>query len=79
MTNQEKYTTAYVEAFEITPEETAGLKYTGITAWDSIGHMNLVAIIEETFEIEMDTDDIIDLSSFEKGMEILHEKYNVEF
>ena len=79
MTNQEKYTNAYVEAFEITPEETSGLKYTGITAWDSIGHMNLVAIIEETFEIEMDTDDIIDLSSFEKGMEILHEKYNVEF
>lgn len=79
MTNKEKYINAFVEAFEITPEQTEGLKYTGIPAWDSIGHMNLVAILEETFNIEMDTDDIIDLSSFEKGMEILNEKYNVEF
>lgn len=79
MTNQEKYTNAFIEAFGITTEQTVGLIYTGIEAWDSIGHMNLVAVLEETFEIEMDTDDIIDLNSFEKGMEILHEKYNVEF
>lgn len=79
MTNKEKYTKAFVETFEINEEQTIGLRYTGITAWDSIGHMGLVAALEEAFDIMMDTDDIIDLNSFEKGMEILSEKYDVEF
>lgn len=78
MTNLEKYTNVFVEAFGITAEQTAGLAYQGIEAWDSVGHMTLVAAIEDTFDIMMDTDDIIDLSSFEKGKEILA-KYNVEF
>ncbi len=51
----------------------------GIPAWDSIGHMSLVAALEEAFDIMMDTDDIIDFSSYKKGMEILSEKYGVEF
>lgn len=78
MTNLEKYTNVFVEAFGITADQTAGLAYQGIDAWDSVGHMTLVAAIEDTFDIMMDTDDIIDLSSFEKGKEILA-KYNVEF
>ena len=41
--------------------------------------MGLIAELEDTFGIMMDTDDIIDLSSFEKGIEILGEKYDVEF
>ncbi len=49
----------------------------GIPAWDSIGHMSLVAALEEAFDIMMDTDDIIDLSSYEKGKEIL-KKYDIE-
>ena len=40
--------------------------------------MTLVAAIEDTFDIMMDTDDIIDLSSYEKGIEIL-KKYDIEF
>ena len=44
--------------------------------WDSIGHMGMIAELEDAFNIELDTDDIIDFSSFEKGKEIL-QKYNV--
>ena len=33
--------------------------------------MQLMAALEEDFEIEMDVDDIIDFSSFEKGKEIM--------
>ena len=40
--------------------------------------MSLVAALEDEFDIMIDTDDIIDLSSFEKGKEILA-KYGVEF
>ena len=79
MTKIEKYTDVFIKTFDIKEEDTKGLQYTGIQAWDSIGHMSLIAALEETFDIMMDTDDIIDLSSFEKGMEILNEKYDVEF
>ncbi len=77
MTNLEKYTKAFMSTFDIKPEETEGLKYQGIEAWDSVGHMGLVAAIEDAFGIMLDADDIVDLSSFEKGQEIL-KKYNVE-
>lgn len=77
MTNKEKYTKAFVETFGITEAQTDGLKYQAIPEWDSVGHMSLVAAIEDAFDIMMDTEDIIDLSSFEKGKEIL-KKYNVE-
>ena len=45
--------------------------------WDSVGHMTLIAALEDAFDIMVDMDDIIDRSSFEKGKEILR-KYDVE-
>lgn len=77
MTNKEKYVNAFVEALEIEENQVEGLQYQGIAAWDSVGHMSLVAAIEDTFDIMMDTDDIIDFSSYEKGIELL-KKYDVE-
>lgn len=76
MTNLEKYTKVFTDSFGITENQVAGLSYQGIEAWDSVGHMTLVAALEDAFDIMLDTDDIIDLSSFEKGKEILA-KYNV--
>ena len=77
MTNQEKYVNAFVEALEVTPGETPALVYGQSKAWDSVGHMTLVAALEDAFDIMMEMDDIIDLSSFDKGKEILR-KYDVE-
>ena len=77
MTNQEKYLNAFVEALEVTPEEAPALVYGESKAWDSVGHMTLVAALEDAFDIMMEMDDIIDLSSFAKGKEILR-KYDVE-
>lgn len=54
------------------------LLYNTIPEWDSIGHMGMIAAIEETFDIMMETDDIIDFSSYKKGFEIL-EKYGIKF
>ena len=80
MTNLEKYNKAFMETLEIGEDQLAGLKYQGIEAWDSVGHMSLVAAIEDAFDIMMDTDDIIDFSSYEKGKEILaKDAYGVEF
>ena len=47
------------------------LKYNDIPEWDSIGHMTLMSELEEGLNISMDTDDIIDFSSFKKGIQIL--------
>jgi len=52
------------------------LKYNDIPEWDSIGHMTLIAALEEKYKISIDTDDIVDFSSFKKGIEIL-KKYKV--
>lgn len=79
MTNLEKYEQAFCESLEITKEQLAGLEYQQVASWDSVGHMGLVAAIEDAFDIMMDTDDIIDLSSFEKGKEILASNYGIEF
>ena len=54
------------------------LKYNDIPEWDSIGHMTLMSGLEEEFKISIETDDIVDFSSFEKGKEIL-KKYKINF
>lgn len=78
MTNLEKYIGAFTESLEISADKLEGLEYQGIVEWDSVGHMSLIAALEDAFDIMMDTDDIIDFSSFEKGKEILA-KYNIIF
>lgn len=78
MTSSDKYINAFVQAFEIDAETVINLKFQDIAAWDSVGHMGLVAALEEAFDIMLDPDDIVDLNSFEKGKEILA-KYDVTF
>ena len=76
--NQKKYDAAFISTFDLTaPDLNEGLTYQSIQAWDSVGHMALIAELEEAFEIMMDTEDIIDFSSYEKGKEILR-KYEVK-
>lgn len=77
-TNLELYNSAFVEAFSIDESQLLDLEYQGIPDWDSVGHMALTAMLEESFDIMMDTDDIIDFSSYKKGLEIL-EKYGINF
>ena len=78
MTNVVKYNNVFMENLQITEDKLVGLQYQGVELWDSVGHMSLVAALEDEFDIMIDTDDIIDLSSYEKGKEILA-KYGVEF
>jgi len=54
------------------------LEYRGIDAWDSLAHLTLVASIEDAFDIMLDTDEVIDLSSFDKAVEIL-QRHDVAF
>lgn len=78
MKNMEKYTQVFVEMFGKSADEVKNLHYQDIIEWDSVGHMTLMSTLEDTFDIMLETDDIIDFDSYEKGIEIL-EKYNVDF
>ncbi len=77
MSNIDKYKHAFVETFQVEEGDLSELSYQDIEAWDSVGHMALMAELEDIFEVELDIDDIIDFSSFETGKVIL-KKYDVE-
>lgn len=78
MTNEEKYTNAFMQAFDIDAESARTLEFQAIPAWDSVGHMGLVAALEEAFDIMLEPDDIVDMSSFARGKELLA-KYDISF
>jgi acyl carrier protein len=76
MSNLTKYIATFKEAFMVEESDLPNLKYQDIATWDSVGHMALMAGLEEAFSIELDIDDIIEFSSFEVGKAILA-KYSV--
>lgn len=78
MSNEEKYLQAFMQAFDIDADTARTLEFQGIPAWDSVGHMGLVALLEEAFEIMLEPDDIVDMSSYAKGKELLA-KYDISF
>jgi acyl carrier protein len=62
----------FVRTFGIEREKvTLELAYQSIQQWDSVGHMALVAEIENTFDVVLDTDDIIGMSDVSKATAIL--------
>lgn len=54
------------------------LRYGGTPGWDSLAHVSLVASLDSTFDVMLDIDDILDLSSYGKAREILT-KLGVQF
>ena len=79
MDNKEKYSSIFIESLAIDRSKfNENIKYNEIPEWDSIGHMTLMSGLEDGFNISIETDDIVDFSSFKKGMEIL-EKHKIEF
>ena len=79
MSNTEKYQEIFIKSLSIdTKKFKENIKYNEIPEWDSIGHMTLMSELEEGFNITIDTDDIVDYSSYKKGFEIL-KKYGITF
>ena len=78
MSNKKKYQDIFIKSLAIDSKKfNENIKYNEIPEWDSIGHMTLISGLEEGFTISMETDDIVDFSSFKKGVDIL-KKYKVE-
>ena len=81
MENKEKLIKAFTESLGIEPQlVTDELAYNTIPQWDSTAHMVLIAELENVFDVMLDTDDIIDLSSVAQAKIIL-QKYDdsIEF
>ncbi|WP_218563941.1 acyl carrier protein [Marinospirillum perlucidum] len=79
MTNTEKLQQTFATALAIDINRiTDELAYNSIKEWDSTAHMILVAELEATFDILLDTDDIIDMSSVAESKRILA-KYDLRF
>jgi acyl carrier protein len=77
--NNSKLINAFANALSIAKEKvTDTLKYQEIPEWDSVSHMILIAELEDVFEIFIDTEDVIDISSYVKAKEVLA-KYNIKF
>ena len=76
MTNIEKYNQTFITTFGVKEQELKKLTYQGVDTWDSVGHMGLIAELEETFNIMIETDDIIDFNSYLKGYDLLS-KYGI--
>jgi acyl carrier protein len=78
MNNLEKIENIFRQEFNLDSDfDLKTLSYQSVSEWDSVGHMSLVAALEDEFEIELEMDDIIDLSSFEVALQTL-KKYGVE-
>ena len=78
MDNKTKYENVFIKSFSIKKNVLKkDLKYNTISKWDSVGHMTMISKLEDTFKITMEMDDIIDFSSFKKGIKIL-KKYKIK-
>ena len=75
--HKKKYQDIFIKSLSLNSEKfNENIKYNEVPEWDSIGHMTLISGLEDGFNISLETDDIVDFSSFKKGMEILN-KYKV--
>ncbi len=78
MTNLEKYDNIFVEVFAV-DKAALGKDFTkeNVGSWDSIHQLNVTAQIEESFDLMFEPEDIMGMTSYEAGKELLA-KYNVE-
>ncbi len=77
MKNRTAVEGVFVDILELaSPVDWGSVRYQEIKRWDSLGHMAIIGELEDRFSIMFEADDIIDMSSFEKCLEILA-KYGV--
>jgi acyl carrier protein len=63
---------AFRTALELSPDvDVETLAYGQHPNWDSVGHMALVAEFEDAFDVRLEPDDVLELSSYAKGVELL--------
>ena len=80
MTNLEKLNQIFCEVYSV--EESAlneSFVNTNVETWDSIHQLSMVAAIEEAFDLMMDAEDILEMTSYENVKQLLTYKYEISF
>ncbi len=78
MTNLEKYNNAFVEVFGVNASMLSdNFTKDAVDGWDSVHQLNIIALLEEYFDIMFDPEDIMEFTSYKIGRDIL-KKYEVE-
>ena len=78
MTNLDKLNGIFCEVFSVDASALgAGFDNKSVEGWDSVRQLNLTSNIEDTFDIMLDPEDILDFTSYENAKKILA-KYEIE-
>lgn len=74
----EKYNNAFVEVFGVKAEDLNDSFGAGtVDSWDSVHQLSLITLLEESFDIMFDPEDIMEMTSYGNGRELL-KKYEIE-
>lgn len=72
MTNLEKYNAIYGEVFGVTPDQLGdNFSKETVSEWDSVHQLNIISLMEETFDLMLDPEDIMACTSYTAGKDIL--------
>ena len=78
MTNLEKYNAAFTEVFGVDASMLDDTFAKGnVDGWDSVHQLNIIALLEEAFDIMFDPEVIMEFTSWKKGQELVA-KYGIE-
>lgn len=76
--NLQKYNEIFISLFDVdTDSLNENFNFGVAPGWDSLAHMELIAQIEDTFEIMLDTEDITHFGGYNNGIKILR-KYGID-
>ncbi|MGZ5780844.1 MAG: acyl carrier protein [Burkholderiaceae bacterium] len=79
MENNSKLYNAFAQSLRIDLTRISeDLTFNTIDEWDSVAHMALITEIETVFDVMLDTDEILDMSSVVRARELLS-KHGIAF
>lgn len=78
MTNLDIYNQIFNEVFNVSESQLSD-DFTKETVdnWDSMHQLGVISLIEDRFDIMMEAEDIMALTSYKAGKEILKDKYEI--
>ncbi|MBR5444188.1 MAG: acyl carrier protein [Paludibacteraceae bacterium] len=72
MTNLEKYNAIFTEVFGATADQLGdNFSKETVSEWDSVHQLNIISLLEETFDLMLDPEDIMACTNYNAGKEIL--------
>lgn len=78
MTNLEQLNGIFCEVFSVDASALgADFNSKNVEGWDSVRQLSLTSAVEDTFDIMLDPEDILEFTSFDKARAILA-KYGIE-